>query len=188
MSTGEGAGRSTSFDACSDPLQLYIVYGPAMAMATYLQMVSPEELAQLEADPTTINKLDQPTSMSTYYSCTVNFFLTGSAYPGDHPLAPLVQGSRTVETATLENGSFGVVDPSDVAALVEALTTVDSNAIRQSAEAADFDELVEEEEIYELEVMEHSEVPGDLVEAIASLLTFYQEVSAENAAVVMFTA
>lgn len=160
---------------------------PRMAMATYLQMVNLEELAQLEADPSTINALDQETCVATHYSCTLNYFLTGSAYPEDHLLAPLMQGSREVEAKTLENGRFGIIDPSDTAALVDALSNVDADALRKAVEAADFDELVEEEELYELEDMEHSEVPGELAEVLASLLAFYQKVSEENAAVVVYT-
>ena len=158
-----------------------------MAMATCLQMVNPEELAQLESDPSTINALDQETCVATHYACTLNYFLTGSAYPEDHPLAALMLGSREVEAPTLENGRFGVIDPSESAALVDALSNVDVEALRKAAQAADFDELIEEEELYELEVMEHSEVPGELVEVLASLLVFYQKVSEENAAVVVYT-
>ncbi|MFT5358251.1 MAG: hypothetical protein ACI9KE_005489 [Polyangiales bacterium] len=158
-----------------------------MAMATYLQMVNLEELAQLEADPTTINALNQDTSVATHFACTLNYFLTGSAYPDDHPLAALMQGSREVDAPTLENGRFGVIDPSETAALVDALSNVDIEALRKAVEAADIDELVEEEELYELEVMEHSEVQGELVEVLASLLAFYRKVSEENAAVVVYT-
>ncbi|MFK8002225.1 MAG: DUF1877 family protein [Polyangiales bacterium] len=158
-----------------------------MAMATYLQMVTLEELAALEADPSTINALNQETSVATHYCCTLNYFLTGNAYPDDHPLAALMMGTRVVDASTLENGNFGVVEPGEMEALVDALGKVDPEALRKAVEAADFDELIEEEELYELEVMEHSEVPGDLVELIASLHAMYEKASAENAAVVMFT-
>ena len=160
-----------------------------MAMATYLQSVSSDELAALEAKPETVNQLDQPVCCATHLACSMNYFLTGDAYPSpeDHALAALLFGARSVDAPTLENGAFGVVDPADVAALIKALEAVDFDALRDSIEDADLQELVEEEELYELEVMEPDEVPEQLVNDLQTVLEFYRNVAAENGAVVSYT-
>ena len=62
-----------------------------MAMNTWLQMVSEEEIAALKRDPTSINKLNKPNaeSCSTYFGCTVNYFVVGDAYPSGSAKTPL---------------------------------------------------------------------------------------------------
>src|SRR5262245_53135107 len=51
-----------------------IRYAVAVAMNTWIQMVSADELAALEEQPTGINRLDKPPeqSCSSYFACTIN--------------------------------------------------------------------------------------------------------------------
>jgi hypothetical protein len=158
-----------------------------MAMATYLQMVSADELAELERNPGGINQLDQRVWTQTYLAFVINYFLTGDAYPTDHPLASMLGGSRSINTPTLENGSFGITEASEVAGIVVTLEAVDRAAVKAAVEAADFDELVADEELYELEVMDPDAVPGDVINDLEELLGFYKKVAAAGGAVVSYT-
>lgn len=160
-----------------------------MAMATYLQSMSLEELAALERDPAGINALDQPISMSTYLGATLNDFISGSPYPeaDSHPLATMLNGSRSVDAPTLENGAFDVVEAQTVPGIVAALEAVDKKALQAAIEAADFDELVDEEELYELEVIAEEEVTQKMLNDLDRLLAFYRQVAEAGHAVITYT-
>src|SRR5215207_3873411 len=107
-----------------------------MAMATYLHMVTDDKLAS--ADANLVRQLDGAPWHHTYFGPSLNYFLTGSAYPaGDHPLAAMLSGSRSVDCPTLENGSFGVVPASAVASIAEGLAAVDLDAVRARVAEAD---------------------------------------------------
>lgn len=158
-------------------------------MCTYLQQVTGEALERLVAKPESINALDEPETFATYYMATLNYFLTGSAYPGRKrgPLALALMGVRNVPCKTLENGSFDVVPPERVAAIAAALQAVDVGAVEAAVAEADLEELVEDEEIDEIIDMS----PEEAVEAIAAdvrgLAAFYAEAAQRGTGVVMYT-
>lgn len=158
-----------------------------MAMATYLQRVSDEQLAALERDPGGINRLDEPIDFRTHFAGALNYFITGSAWPGDEPLAAMLYGSRSVAASTLENGSFGVIESGEVAGLLAGLEAVAPSALRAAVDAADLDELIEDEELYELEVIDPSKLADTLVEDLAGLVRFYRQVAEAGGAVVSYT-
>ena len=160
-----------------------------MAMSTYLQSVSPDELAALERDPSGINALDQTVWMSTHLGPTLNYFIAGSAYPeaGSHPLAAMLDGSRSVPAPTLENAYFHVVETHEVAGIVTALEAVDPDALRAAIESADFGDLIDEEELYELELMAEDEVSPAVLDDLGRLIAFYRRVAEAGNAVVSYT-
>lgn len=158
-------------------------------MCTYLQSVTAQTLARLEATPESINELDEPQTFETHFMATVDFFLTGSAYPEPKhgPLAPALTGVRHVPCKTLENGSFDVVPPERVAAIAQALQAVDVDAVRAAVAAADLDALVEDEEIDEMVDMSAEEAADTIASDVRRLAEFYAGVAERGAAVVMYT-
>ena len=153
-----------------------------MAMVTWVQQVNDSEIAALQKEPGSINRLDKPAAETfrTHYECSINYFVTGDAYPGDHPLASLLCGTTAIRTSTLENGAFGVSSAAEVAAMAEALAKVDVDGIRTAVAAADFAELMEED-VDDAEILAESDDPAKtLGDEVAELVRFYRS-AAENA-------
>jgi hypothetical protein len=164
-----------------------------MAMCTYLQMVSAVDLAKLREQPTWINKLDRPGEQSfmTYHCCSINYFLTGDAYPSGSPKQPLggvLFGFSSVSCSTLENGNFGVLDPQHTESVLRALGAVDIAAVRQRVEDAD-PEALADDEVDDFELLEEGdEPPADvIVSEIERLLAFYKYAARHHYGVVNYT-
>ncbi len=161
-----------------------------MAMCTYVQMVSDEEIAALKKQPESINKLDKPgaETFTTYLYTAINYFLTGSAYPGKkHALAALF-GEQNVATSTLENGSFDVTSSKTVAKLVDALGAVDLKKVQKKIEGADWDELRDDEEVDEEMVLEGSEDPvAEILDGIKSLKEFMAAAAKKKKGLAIYT-
>lgn len=161
-----------------------------MAMNTYLQMVSDAELEALRDQPSSINRLVKPAeaSYSTYYACSINYFLAGDAYPSEGALASMLFGATAIETDTLENGSFGVVTASEAKALARALAELDLGELEARVRQADPDELADEE-VDDFELLVEDEDPAKLLVAeIRQLVAFYAGAAERNMGVAMFTA
>jgi hypothetical protein len=162
----------------------------AMAMTTYVQMVSQSELDGLRKTPASINKLDKPDSetFSTHYACCINYFVTGDAYPEEHALAAMLFGEDMIETSTLENGSFGVVSPAKVAKLATLLAKVDVGKLRTRVKKADWDELMDEE-VDDAELLQESDDPvRELAGDFERLASFYGAAAEKKLGVAMYTA
>jgi len=164
-----------------------------MAMATYLQMVDKKEIGKLRANPEWIHELDQPSddSYRTHFCCSINYFLTGSAWPDpdESGLACILGGSESVACKTLENGAFSLLAPDEVSVLAKRLARVDLKHVRAEIENADFDRLVEEEEVDDLELLEGiEEDPADLLMGeIDELIEFYGNAADAKKGVVSYT-
>jgi hypothetical protein len=157
-------------------------------MATYLQAANGDEIALLRSEPERINRLDNEPDWSTHLMPSLNYFLTGDAYPSDQgPLGEALSGSESVACPTLETGSFDLVVPARAREVLEALRGVDPEEIRSAVEQADFDELVEEEELYELEIIPADEVADALLHDLEGLVRFYTEVVRLGVGVVIYT-
>ncbi|MEM6957166.1 MAG: DUF1877 family protein [Myxococcota bacterium] len=117
------------------------------------------------------------------------FFLTGTAYPDGavNTLGAALSGSRSVEAPTLENGAFYVTETAAIPDVVRALTSVDRDALRASVASADLASLVEDEELYDLELLDDAEVPDAIVSELDALLAFYVQVDTAGGAVVSYT-
>lgn len=163
-----------------------------MAMAAYLYAVPAAEIERLQKDPESIGRLDGSMADCTcvYLHSSINYFLAGSGYPepSEHPLGPLLHGMQTVYCVVLENGNFGLVAPMVAERLARHLVAVDLQDVRSRVEEADLDELVEAEELYDLEVVDHSEAPDQIVHEIKDLTAFYARAAAANHGVVMYIA
>ena len=162
-----------------------------MAMNTWLQMVSKEEIEILEKNPTSINKLNKKKEecFSTYYQSSINYFLTGKAYPeSSRPLGSLLSGFFTIETETLENRSFGLVNPEEIKNLVFELSKVDLNNIKEKVQDADSEDM-EEQEVDDWEILiDRDEKPEDiLVSNISKLMEFYTSAEKNGLGIVMYT-
>lgn len=158
-------------------------------MCTYLQRVTAAQIDALVAKPASIARLDEPETFATHYMATINYFLTGSAYPGRKrgPLALALMGVKNVACKVLENGSFDVVPPGHVAAIAAALQAVDVKAVKQAVAQADLEALVDDEEIDELTDLSPKEAAKTIAADIRGLIEFYAEVAASGAGVVIYT-
>lgn len=159
-------------------------------MCTYLQQVTAKQIDALVAKPESIARLDEPETFTTHAMATLNYFLTGSAYPARKrgPLAQALMGTRSVKCRVLENGSFDVVPPERVKAIAEALRAVDVDAVAAAVAEADLEALVEDEEIDELSDLSPEEVAETIAEDVRGLIAFYAKVAASKAGVVIYTA
>ena len=144
-------------------------------------MVSVDQLKSLEHTPSTIDKLDQPVCYRTHFFTSLNYFLS------DFDLSPVLDGSRFIDTDTLECGNFGIVDASEITKLANILASLNLQEIRKAVEDADFEALVEEEECYELELFSESEIPDALISDFSMLIDFYKQVAESGQAIVSFT-
>lgn len=157
-----------------------------MAMATYLHMVTDDKIAS--ADANLVRQLDGAAWHQTYFGPSLNYFLTGSAYPaGDHPLGGMVFGSRSVDCPSMEHGSFGVVPASEVATIADGLAAVELDAVRERIARADIGALIRDEELEDLEVVGAETVPDLLVDEIRKLTTFYHQAAKANSGLLMYT-
>jgi hypothetical protein len=163
-----------------------------MAMNTWLQMVSKEEIENLKVNPDLINKLNKKNreSYSTDYRSCINYFLTGDAYPdsADHVLGGLLDGTLSIETEVLENGDFGLVEPTEVKNILLELTKVDLTEVKKKVQDADPDEL-EEQEVDDWEILtDDNENPEKvLLSDIKRLVKFYKNAEQNGLGIVMYT-
>lgn len=74
-----------------------------MAVATWLRAVSERQLEELGQNPELLADLAAAESHHTYFALSINYFLTGDAYPGDHALAPI---DDLVDEEKLDNLEF----------------------------------------------------------------------------------
>ena len=164
-----------------------------MAMNTWLQMVSDDEIAALRRDPSSINGMNKPDkeSCSTYFQCSINYFVVGDAYPSgttEAPLAGFLGGFESVACDTLENGYFHLVPPAMAAPIATALGKVDLDAIKDKVDEADAEELADDE-VDDFEILtDGDEQPGEtLVSDITALLEFYRRAAEMKRGVVIYT-
>jgi hypothetical protein len=163
-----------------------------MAMATYLQLVDDAELDALRKQPDTIGKLEKTgaEAFTTYYACSINWFVCGDAYPDpeDDMLHAMLLGADHVECKTLENGSFGVVLPKQAAVIAKKLASLDTKKISKAFAKADLDELIDEQEVTDLETLREDDEPVKaLLGDIESLSAFYAYASKVKKGVVLYT-
>jgi hypothetical protein len=160
-----------------------------MAMVTWLQMVSDAEIEELRRNPGSINQLDKPAAETyrTHYACSLNWFVTGNAWPADEELAPMLQGDEWVSTSTLENGSFGVTPAAGAAKIAKLLAAVDVAAVRGAVAEADFDELMDEE-VGDAEILLEADDPGTaLTDDLRALVRFYGQAVEKGLGVAAYT-
>ena len=160
-----------------------------MAMSTWLQAVTLDEIADLRGRPDSINQLDKPHYYRTHFGPSLNYFVVGSAYPGesDGPLWPMLHGATFVDTPTLENGSFGLITPAQASEIAALLAEVDVAAVAARVADADFDALIDEEEVDDLELITQDEAPDLIADDLASLVAFYAETARAGLGVVSYT-
>ncbi len=159
-------------------------------MSTYVQMVNDKELAILKKDPASINKLSQPAgkSYSTYYFCSISYFLTGDAWGSKkHPLSAMLFGDEHIDTSTLENGSFGVIRAPSVAKIAAALAKVDLKKLKKDVSEADWDALMEEEVDDAEMLLESEDAAAEVTADVERLAKFYDSASKKKLGVVMYT-
>jgi hypothetical protein len=160
-----------------------------MAMSTLLQAVSEHELHGLKRDPDSIRVLAGGQSFTTYFAASINYFLTGNAYPTnqDHALWSMLHGQESVACNSLENGEFGLVAPDRAGQLAQVLTGIDVAGVAARIDAADLDHLADEEELYDLELIEPGEASTTIAADIRNLIVFYEGVAAQRLGVVSYT-
>jgi hypothetical protein len=164
-----------------------------MALATILHLVGAVELDKLRARPTWIDRVRPPGAHTfvTHHACSLNYFVTGSAWPSGsrrRPLGGMLFGFQRVRCPALAHGSFDVVAPDQVRWVLDALGGVELAAVRARIERADPEVLAEEEaEGYELLLEEDGE-PAEVIEAeLAALALHYQRAARGGYAIVSYT-
>jgi hypothetical protein len=132
-----------------------------MAQSVWLQAARSEEVDALRANPGGIDTLTGD-NHCTYLGTTLNYCLTGEAYPEptSHPLGAVLDGTEDIDCPSLENGAFAVVPREQVADTAALLATVDLAAVQTAVEQADFDALLDEQELYDLELIPADEALG----------------------------
>ncbi len=163
-----------------------------MAVATILHLVGAVELDKLRARPTWIHHLRLPDDHTylTYHACSLNYFVTGDAWPGharQRPLTGMLFGFASVPCPTLENGSFDVVAPHQVRWVLGALASLDLAAVRRRIERADPDQLeADEVDDYELLLDEDGGPAGVLAAELESLAEYYKRAARGRYAIVSY--
>ena len=161
-----------------------------MAMAAHLQLVTDQEIDALVNEPARINKLDNE-GFSSYWSLSISFFLCGDGWPSaskQRPLTAMFFGYETIETPTLENGSFGLVRPADVRAIATALAKVDLKKLKTQVEEADPDEMADAEcDDFELLVTDDEDPGKTVAEDVKGLAAFYEKAAKLGHGVVMYS-
>ncbi|MDQ3340949.1 MAG: YfbM family protein [Myxococcota bacterium] len=161
-----------------------------MAMAVYLVAVSDKEIELLVKQPAQINKLDNE-GVSSYWYTSINFFLCGDAWPEaskKKPLTAMFFGYETIDTATLENGNFGLVRPADVKGIASALAKVNLEKLKKQVEEADADEMADEEcDDFELLVTDDEDPGATIVESVTAVRAFYEKAAKLGRGVVMYS-
>ncbi|MFI2478627.1 DUF1877 family protein [Nocardia xishanensis] len=99
----------------------------------------------------------------------------------------VVGGADAIACSTLENGAFSVVSPDQATELAARLATLDVVAIETAIRQADFEEPVDEHEIYELELITPDEGPEIIVAELERLTAFYAKTADSKLGVVMYT-
>lgn len=162
-----------------------------MAMNTWLQMVTASEIDALKKNPPSITKLDKKdASYSTYYPCSINYFLMGAAYPdrAEHPLGSMLFGSESVDCSTLETGNFGLVSPRDVNTIATNLAKVDLVKLAKAVDDVDTG-VLSDEEVDDFEILAEAGEGASkaLVAEIERLAKFYRRAADTKVGVVMYT-
>ncbi|MBJ6762287.1 DUF1877 family protein [Myxococcaceae bacterium JPH2] len=122
--------------------------------------------------PDTITSIDKPASeqFATQLYTSINYFLTGAAYPAKkHPLSAVLGGEKHVKAKSVESAGFDLTTTATVAKLSAALTKVDLAVIKSALKKADFDELRDDEEVDEECVLEgsgNSKIAAEIIEEI----------------------
>ncbi|MFC0042713.1 DUF1877 family protein [Actinomadura rayongensis] len=145
-----------------------------MAMAHWLQAVTDEDAAALRSDPSSIERLDTPLSCWTHLYAAVEYFA-----------GPLKSG-ESLTTARLETGWFHLLSTDDVTENAQRLTGMDLERLREQVRRADFDELIDEHELYELELLDAAEAPDFIADETERLADFYTEAAGKNLGVVFY--
>ncbi|TCJ88040.1 DUF1877 family protein [Nocardia alba] len=159
-----------------------------MAPSTWMQAVSDEEIRALRRAPAGIHELDKPNFYLTHFGGALNYFLTGQTWPGPehHELWPVIGGTDSTPCATLENGSFSVIWPPRVVELATLLGGLDVTAVGIAVGRADFADLVDEHELYELELITPEEGPETIRTELERLIDFYSAAVDSGLGIVMY--
>ncbi|POM27875.1 hypothetical protein BTM25_22990 [Actinomadura rubteroloni] len=145
-----------------------------MAMAHWLQAVTDEEAATLRRDASSIDRLDTALSCWTHLYAAVEYFA-----------APLKPG-ESVTSAALETGWFHLLSPDEVAENAERLAKLDMERLRAEVARADFDALIDEHELYELELLQPAEAPDFIADEVERLAEFYAVAAGKNLGVAFY--
>ena len=128
---------------------------------------------------------------STYYPCTINYFIVGKPHPKPtiaKPLTAALFGLELVDCESLEAGNFGVVLPGKVAAIARSLEAIDLKEIKAAYAKANAKQLAKAEvDDFDLLITVDEPVKR-LVAAIVELKKFYKRAVKTKLGIVMFTA
>jgi hypothetical protein len=171
-----------------------------MPMSTTLFAVSAEKLAELKKKPDGIMKLDSKDTFSTYLWTSIPYFLAPEDFDdegddeddedGGSELGSVLSGTDSVDCSRLENGSFYVFEPADVANFSTLLGDVDVAEIKQRVLDAELEEVCDGEVWEELEqqdLSEPKEVAKAVVEDLKRLKKFYADIAKKKLALVGYT-
>ncbi|GCC50143.1 hypothetical protein SanaruYs_03580 [Chryseotalea sanaruensis] len=98
----------------------------------------------------------------------------------------MLDGTLSIETEVLENGDFGLVDPTEVKNILLELIKVDLNEVKKKVQDADPDEL-EEQEVDDWEILtDDNENPEKvLMSDIKRLVKLYKDAEQNGLGIVM---
>ncbi len=159
-----------------------------MAMATYLQAVSDDEIVVLKDEPSGVSTLDNQPDFHTYHMASINYFVVGDPSPPREtgPLAEALGGSETIKCSLLETGRFDLVPPDRAVKVLDALRGIDVDALRGAIEGADLGGLVGSQTLHDLEDVAPEDAVPTLLRDLEDLTGFYDAIVAAGHGVVMY--
>lgn len=162
-----------------------------MAQGTLLQMATDETIEALREDPARVADLPAPAggggSFLTYYLCSLNYFITGAAYPSNHALGGVLLGLEHHATDALNAGTFGCVPAVSAKDLARLLAELDLSQIEDAVGSADFDDLLDQD-VDDADALAAEPDPAKEVgDSLRRLAAFYAEAARRDLGVVMFT-
>jgi hypothetical protein len=171
-----------------------------MANDTCLQMVNAKEITALKADPVSIGDLEKPANQiySTYFPCSINYFIVGDPYPAPDSAKPLTAalfGLELIECESFEAGNIGIVPPGKVATIASRLEKIDLEKVVEAVANADATKLARRE-VDDFGLLIHDEDPDateedpgkTLVDEIRRLAKYYRRAATKKLGIAMFTA
>ncbi len=144
-------------------------------------------IAKLENDPDSIDDLSDKGHFLTYFSSTISYFTTGAA-----ALCPALAGLVQLDCSTVVDGELGIVKPTAVARLRDALTKLDLDAIASKIDAPKPKPLaklgVEDFDMLQQPLLDLGQSRGRFIASeIERLIAFYKRIAKAKAGIAMYT-
>jgi hypothetical protein len=180
-----------------------------MAMHAWIIAADDSDLSKAQENPELFSSLGdkQPFYVTPFY-LSLLYFLTGSEFAvasdadgdndknerlADTGLRAMIDGQKRISCASAECGYIGVMSSGDVQRLNKSLNEIDSKNLNLKIANANISEtihtLIDEEELYDLELMDENELkdlPTILEDTLNAIKQFYIGIEQRKQGVFMY--